>query len=134
MNLKILIADDDEVAITIHKTFFRISGLELDPVCFSNGKEVLNYLETNQNYETDYLIFLDINMPVMDAWEFMDEVITHPFADRIYVILVTSSINNSDKEKAMTYKNTIDFIEKPINMNECKRIKSLPKISSYFQK
>jgi CheY-like chemotaxis protein len=133
MSLKVLIADDDEVVITIHKTYLKKSGLSSNPLSFTNGKAVLDYLLTDQDSDTQYLIFLDINMPILSGWEFMDEVTVRSFSKRIHVILVTSSINKIDKEKALGYKNAIEFLEKPINIQDCIRIKSLPAISPYFQ-
>jgi CheY-like chemotaxis protein len=134
MSLKVLIADDDEIAVTIHKTFLKKSGLSSDPESFGNGKEVLDYLIIDKESNSQYLILLDINMPVLGAWEFLDEVSTWSFTDRIYVVLITSSINKIDKEKALAYKNAVEFVEKPITMEDCMRIKTIAGISSYFQK
>jgi CheY-like chemotaxis protein len=132
MGLKVLIADDDEIVITIHKTFLKKSGLSSDPKSFGNGKEVLDYLMTDQESDSLYLILLDINMPVLGAWEFLDEISTWSFADKIYVVLITSSINKTDKEKASKYKNAVEFVEKPITMEDCTRIKTIAGIASCF--
>jgi CheY-like chemotaxis protein len=134
MNLKVLLADDDEIVLSIHTTYLKKSGLSSNPLSFSNGKDILDYILMHQDAETIYLIFLDINMPILNGWEFLDEINTHSFAERIYIVLVTSSINKIDKQKALNYKNAIDFLEKPINMEDCIRIKSLPQISACFQK
>jgi CheY-like chemotaxis protein len=134
MSLKVLIADDDEIVITIHKTFLKKSGITSDPLSFGNGKEVLDYLTIDKESDSEYLILLDINMPVLGAWEFLDEISAWSFANRIYVVLVTSSINKIDKEKALKYKNAVEFVEKPISMEDCMRIKTIAGISSYFKK
>jgi CheY-like chemotaxis protein len=132
MNLKVLIADDDEIVISIHKTYLKKSGLSLNPLSFSNGKDMLDFLLMDKDSDHVYLIFLDINMPILNGWEFMDQISHHPSGSQIHVVLVTSSINKFDKEKALTYKNTIDYLQKPINLQDCLNIKSLPVIAGYF--
>jgi CheY-like chemotaxis protein len=62
-------------------------------------------------------IFLDINMPELDGWEFLDEFMKLPAAvqEKVQVIMLTSSIDISDIAKSRTYKPVIDFLSKPLN-------------------
>jgi len=76
----------------------------------SNGKELLEKLERT---EVD-IILLDINMPVMNGWEFLDAVQEKHFRDKIFVAMVTSSINSQDANTAQKYPQVIDYIEKPL--------------------
>jgi CheY-like chemotaxis protein len=128
-----VIADDDEIAIAIHKIYLKKSGLSLNPSSFINGKEALDYVSQSEDNNTIYLVFLDINMPVLNGWEFMDEIKNKPMENRVHIVLVTSSINKIDKEKAKNYTNTIDYLLKPITLEDCLRIKSLPVISVCFE-
>ena len=59
------------------------------------------------------LILLDINMPVMNAWEFLDELIASDIC--IDVVILSSSINPEDVTKAETYKNVKSFLNKPLS-------------------
>ena len=133
MSLKVLIVDDDDIVIFLHETLIDMSGLSSQPAIAINGKEALEYITKSQDDDdSKYLIFLDINMPVMNGWELLDEINTQLFSDRVFVVMVTSSTDAKDKEKSMTYKNVIDFLEKPLSIEDCDRIKFSQQVSSYF--
>lgn len=132
MGLQILIVDDDEIVVVIHKTLIRKSALSADALPFSNGNEALEHLNSTKNNQDHYLIFLDINMTQMSGWQFLDAVNTKEFKDRVSVVIVTSSINKIDKVKADPYKNVICFLEKPMKKEDCDRIRLMPEIDKHF--
>jgi CheY-like chemotaxis protein len=133
MSLEVVIVDDDKIILFLHKIMLEKSGLADHPLAYLNGKELLTHLASMDDLSKRYLVLLDINMPEMNGWEFLDAIQTKPFADRIYVVIVTSSVDASDKEKAKEYRNVIDYYEKPIDTNSCNRIKLIPKIAPFFQ-
>jgi CheY-like chemotaxis protein len=85
---------------------------------FDEGKPLLNYLtEFNQDHSNlPDLIFLDLNMPGLDGWAVLDAFgqIQKSFAKNISVYVVTVSIRDVDKERAMGYSFVKDFISKPL--------------------
>lgn len=133
MSLEVAIVDDDKIIIFLHKIMMEKSGLSSNPQCYLSAKDLLNELKTIPNEKQKYLIFLDINMPGMNGWEFLDAVSTAAFANQVYVVIVTSSIDSADREMAMKYKCVIDYYEKPIDTSSCNRIKYIPDIAPYFQ-
>lgn len=128
-----MIVDDDEIVIALHKIIVEKSGLSPAPESFTGGKEALNYLEEQHQEGHSYLILLDINMPNMSGWDFLDIIQTKSISGHISVIMVTSSIDIKDKEMAEQYKHVIDFVEKPLNFDVCKRIKQLLQIAHLFK-
>ena len=72
------------------------------------------------------IIFLDINMPIMDGWEFLEAFIKLPISDKIRINIVTSSIDPFDKQQWEFYKNKshhlITFNLKPIDRNKIEEI------------
>ncbi|HYG37311.1 MAG TPA: response regulator [Cytophagales bacterium] len=132
MTLEVLIVEDDEILVLIHESWVKKSLISVNPISFFNGKAALDYFLNNHKKDKQYLILLDLNMPVMDGWDFLENISNYEFAEQIHVVIVSSSTTLKDKEKATTYKNVIAFIEKPINMESCNRIKSLSRIASYF--
>lgn len=128
--LKVLIVDDDEIVLLVQRKTLQRCGITNDPVSFKKAVEAINYLREEQTGE--FLILLDINMPGMNGWQFLQELEELNLTGRVYVIMVTSSIDNYDKEEAEIYKKVIGFIEKPITNSNCSKIKSLPEIKPFF--
>ena len=128
MRLETIIVDDDKAVRFFHKITVTESTLSDDPLSFSNGKEALDYLDLNFEEHIFYLILLDINMPVMNGWEFLKTISQKPYSANIFFAMVTSSVDKADKEKAKLFSHIIDFVEKPITTEECKRIMDNPRI------
>src|SRR5690242_16201265 len=103
MGLEVLIVDDDAMVILIHKKMIINSAFHPNPLSFFNGKEALDHLLNEKDKSKTFLILLDINMPVMNGWEFLNMLKERPVPDNIQVAIVTSSIDAADKEKAGQY-------------------------------
>lgn len=95
---------------------------------FGNGKlaiEGINQMIV-ENLELPEVIFLDINMPIMDGWQFLEEFIALPINEKIRVNIVTSSIDSADKKKWELYKtkthHTLTYNRKPIRKEELAQI------------
>lgn len=67
-------------------------------------------------------------MPVMNGWEFLEAIQTSSYRDKVLVVMVTSSINNSDKKNASHYSQVIDYLVKPLSVESCRQLKQLPQI------
>lgn len=127
----IYIIDDDTITLFgIKKLLYKI--VECDNVYeFKNGKLALNALmhqiEGGQNIPD--VIFLDINMPIMDGWEFLNEFLKLPIDKKIIINIITSSINPCDRRRWIEYKaitkHHLAFKNKPIfsiDIEDIKRI------------
>ena|SRR5688572_23119383 len=119
MKFETIIVDDDEMVIFLHKIAVVESGLSMKPAVAFNGSQALDYIL--KHAETSFLILLDINMPEMDGWEFLDAIQRHKTA--LFIVMVTSSVDSRDRHKAMRYSQVIDYIEKPLSSDKCVRIK-----------
>lgn len=123
MKKKIIwIIDDDAIYQTIIDKLILKSGVFSAHSSFLNGKEAINALN-NILEDIDSLpdiILLDINMPVMDGWEFMEEIklIKSKISKQIIIYIVSSSIAVEDKKKSKTYNEIFGYITKPISVND----------------
>jgi CheY-like chemotaxis protein len=118
MKKKVIIVEDDIIFQVITKRMVMKMGLDDQPSIFANGLEALNFLERERPDPKASLIFLDINMPVMSGWEFLDEISVREEFSTYPVIMATSSINDSDTEKAKEYAQIIAYLNKPLNQDE----------------
>ena len=120
---KVLIVDDDDVFLFLHDLLVKDSGLSQDPGCFLTAKSALEYLDANHQTEERYLVLLDINMPGMSGWQFLDYLEKTTYKSRVSVVLVTSSIEDAAHQKAKTYSTVKDYIEKPLSMEICSQLR-----------
>jgi len=130
---KILIIDDDSIVVFVQQKILQKCGVSYEPLAFKDAREGLNYLQDESNEEKDYLIFLDINMPSLSGWEFLEKLEKFEESDKIKVIMVTSSIDSYDKKKSVDYKNVFDFIEKPITVERCNELRAKEDLSKFFK-
>lgn len=119
----IMLIDDN-----IHSNYFNEIKLEQNNACdkitiFMNGKEALDYLVTNKETDVD-LILLDINMPVMNGWQFLSNIerVWREIEKSIPIFILSSSVNTYDKQKSAEYKSVKGFINKPLNDNDLKEM------------
>lgn len=114
---KIALVDDDR--IFHHLT---IKNLDVIPsariLSFYDGQEALSHLRENvANLELiPTIMFLDINMPMMDGWMLLEELeSTIPeLLDKIHIHILTSSINREDYARALAHPRVISYISKPL--------------------
>ena len=123
--IAILLVDDDENDNFFHKRAITKSGLNcLVNVC-NSAIDALDYLQNKGQYEheavefpTPDIIFLDINMPMMSGWEFLDAYAALPdpphVKAQVVLIMLTTSGNPRDKAKAATTSLVTEFLEKPL--------------------
>ena len=118
----IWIVDDDAIYQIIANKIIQRSGMFSAISSFKNGKEAIedlyNAVESNVNLPD--IILLDINMPIMDGWEFMEEMgaIKSKLSKEIIVYIVSSSIAIEDKNKSKSYENILGYLSKPITVND----------------
>ena len=132
MGLKVLIVDDDPVCVMIHKLRVRLSNLSENPESYCNGKTAFDAMLGDEKKDDDYLIFLDINMPIMDGWDLLNAIQATSISDKIHVVMVSSSVDDNDRKKAKSYPQVIGFYEKALNGSVCNEIKSMPAISGFY--
>lgn len=114
----ILLVDDDLVYRYAATKTIKATGLAGKIEEYSNATDALNFIKANiSNPETlPDVIFLDINMPAMDGWEFIDgfNPIASSVPKKIYIYIVSSSIDKSDISRAREIDIVTDYLIKPV--------------------
>lgn len=110
----ILFIDDDEPTNFLNKIIAEQSGYTDRVEIFQSGQEALDYL--SGPFPSPDLIFLDINMPAMDGWEFLDRYRALPRMDKAEIVLVmlTTSLNPDDEIKTRDMQEVAGFENKPL--------------------
>ena len=117
MDRSIYIVDDDKIFLLITTRLLKKMYPEADVKTFEGGEAALEAIkETPPD-----LLFLDLNMPGMDGWQFLDRVEDELSNNHFPIYVSTSSINPMDKKKSDAHERVKGFIEKPWtkeNINE----------------
>ena len=112
-----IIDDDNMYQMLLSRTIRKIND-QLNIVSFTNGEEALEHFKElfNQNSTLPDLVLVDINMPVLDGWQFLDdlEIIRPGYKNEIPVYLISTSLDENDKNKAQENEYIRDFIIKPL--------------------
>jgi CheY-like chemotaxis protein len=130
--METLIVDDDEMTTYLHKVFVTQNKFDLDPHVFYHGESTIEYLKENYDPNKIYCVFLDINMPIMDGWEFLEALNKENIKDNVWVVMLTSSVNPVDKQKANSYKQVLEYIEKPLNDSKLNLLKQNEHFRKHF--
>ena len=120
--------DDDEIYLFSVKKVIELNRLCDNVQEFRNGRDAINFF-VNHAQETNELpdvILVDINMPVMDGWEFIEAFreVRNKLAKQISLYVVSSSVSETDQERARSFSNVSDYLVKPITATQLKQIYS----------
>jgi CheY-like chemotaxis protein len=114
----LILVDDDEIIVYLTKRTIKETNLVDLMEVFRNGKEAINYLiENAENLDLlPEVIFLDLFMPEMDGWQFLEEYkkIKSKIGKPITIYIITSSISPEDISRAKSISEVSDYIIKPV--------------------
>jgi CheY-like chemotaxis protein len=117
----VLLIDDDKVTNFYNKRVVSKINNFQEVHAVTNGQMALNYINDSRNglCKKPDLIFLDINMPAMNGWEFIEEFkkIDTTFTSSIKIVMLTTSNSPEDYERSLTIDSVDDYINKPLSID-----------------
>lgn len=123
---RFIVIDDDPINNLLCTKNIKKNVQDADVITFTEAGIGLDYIKSHFNVPNvgNAILFLDINMPTMSGWEFMDEFqnVTPEIKDHISIYILSSSVSEVDRLKAKIHPNVIDYIEKPLLADTLKTI------------
>jgi CheY-like chemotaxis protein len=131
----VLLVDDNPLTNIFNKKILEKNTVVQEIVTVNDGTEAIEYLTLSGNftdssrmYHPPDLIMLDLTMPGMDGWDFLDEYSRIKSLKKTVIIILTSSPNPEDERKARAYHDVDDFYVKPITAEKLEKI-----MTTHFQ-
>jgi CheY-like chemotaxis protein len=124
----IMLVDDDEDDNFFHEEEIISHKFATTVIVQDSGKKALDYLRSKKDPTSD-LIFLDINMPIMSGWDFLNEYnqLDKELQSKAMIIMLSTSENPTDIAKAKTWDFVSDYITKPLTREKMQVI-----VEKYF--
>lgn len=119
---KICIIDDDKILIFLTKKLINSEDSSIEISEYGDGHEAIEFFKANMQKNSDFpdVIFLDISMPVMDGWEFLEEYgkIAPEIRKNIQLYMFSSSISAHDMDRATANPYVNDYLTKPLTKDK----------------
>lgn len=128
-----MLVDDNEIDNFINQKMLEGCGFTNQVYVHTTARSALEFLKNiDRNEEipaelAPEIIFLDINMPMLDGFQFIDEFekMSEKVTKNTKIVMLTTSVNPADEERSMTIKRIIKFINKPLTEGVLKELKKL---------
>ena len=124
----VLLVDDDHATNYIHKFIMKEADFAEHIRIAENGQEALDYLRSNNDseYLRPNLIFLDVNMPIMNGLEFLEHYnqLEEELQSEMMVVMLTTSLNPQDKATAESNEKVSHFLNKPLTIEMLRELQN----------
>lgn len=121
---QIYLIDDDEIFVFVLRKLLQKCGRFDEVINIRNGQDAIEQLQKQfaESKKLPDLIFLDLNMPVLDGWQFLDEAEKLPFKQSLEIHIISSSIDVREIEKSKEYSTVKSFVSKPVSLEWLNRL------------
>lgn len=117
----VALIDDSEIDLFVQRRFIELSGFARKVLTFRSSREALAYLSANPVPEVPDVIFLDLNMPEIDGFAFLEQ-----YAQQVkgssQIVILTSSSSALDRDRATGFANVVGFLSKPLTEGNLSQI------------
>ncbi len=122
--IKLLVIDDDDINIFIISKIVEKTGYDVEIFAKHNGQLAIDYIKElkENNQPLPHLVLIDINMPILNGWEFIEAFEELELQETNDMYMLSSSVYENDIEKAKSYKSVKGFISKPLSIDRLKEL------------
>lgn len=112
----VCVIDDDPIYTYLTDKVMKMVDFSNHIEFFKDGEDALNSLKPRlrSGRNVPEIIFLDLNMPIIDGWQFLDEIVKVNHKKKVIIYVVTSSIDPADTKRAESYSIVDKYVVKPI--------------------
>jgi CheY-like chemotaxis protein len=135
----VMCVDDDPIVLMLNELVLREHAFCKELIKIESAELALDHFSQQTQKPISQailpnILFLDINMPTMDGWGFLDEFAEkfQQYHSKISIVILSSSVNPADIEKANKHPLVIGFMPKPIGDSELDELKKHPALSIYL--
>lgn len=122
----IMLVDDSDIDLFLNKKFLRVSGITDNTISFLSAKEALNHLGTHaaSNEQIPDFLLLDIQMPHINGFQFLDEFVGLPetVQSKVKIVMLSSTLDPVDLDRAHANNAVADILKKPLDPEELKKV------------
>lgn len=122
--INLLVIDDDDINIFIIKKIVEKADLNINMVSKGNGQQAIEYIKESIANPEQFpnLMLIDINMPIMNGWEFIEAYQMLNVEQSVDMYILSSSVYENDIEKTKSYNLVKGFISKPLSIDRLKEL------------
>jgi len=115
--MKTYLIDDDDLGIYLTEQLLRVEGFSNTICTFQSAEEALETLVKTRKEAAPQVVFLDLNMPIMNGWQFLDALAPYEkdLRGTCHIYILTSSLALTDLEKSKHYNLVAGLIHKPLD-------------------
>lgn len=132
MILETIVIDDDEIFLLISKKIINRSKFHPTPKIFVESIKALDFLIQDYSLQKAYVILIDINMPTLNGWEFLEALRSFAKPQNTFVCVVSSSTDQVDIARADQNPYVLQYLSKPITVETLVKLKELPQLVGFF--
>lgn len=122
-----VLIDDSDIDLFIQKRFLEVYQFSKQLTSYRSAEEALEKLNSARTQTAPDVIFLDLNMPNVDGFGFLEafQALPNEVRSKSKIVVLTSSNSQEDKIQAFSYQNVVQFVTKPLKQSDIEDLKKL---------
>lgn len=122
-----VLIDDSDIDLFIQRRFLEVYNFSKKLISYKSAEEALEWLKAVNGETPPDIIFLDLNMPNVDGFGFLEGFKNLPkkVQDKSRIVVLTSSNSQKDREQVFSYRNVIQFVTKPLKQSDIEDLKKI---------